>query len=165
MEATGLNGVKRSSTINSVTTGADPAVVAAQAAQGAAEAALAASEIAKITTMETKTELQILKTQIELILNEDTDKPIIQLFAFSIPKATITPSATVSYRLIATDNKDSELDYRYKVNEGIYSDWNVLTSENVMINLGVSSGLKEITIQVIDDSGNIATATATIFKI
>lgn len=156
-------GTMKYSSVVPFTPTADPAVAAAQAAQSAAEVAMIASEQAKTATQETKTEVQELRTQFTEFMQADTVKPEIHEFAYAIPKATITTSSVAPYTLIVTDNRAGLLQYRYKLNNGEYSEWVDLTSETVNIELG-SAGLKRITAQVKDQAGNIATKTATIFK-
>lgn len=162
VNATGINGVSLNSSITTVTTSADPAVAAAQAAQFAAEKAMLESIETKTMTSEIKTEVQKIKEMLNKG-QKDEIKPEIEVFEHAISKATITRQAVAPFALVATDNRSGILQYRYKINNGEYSEWVDLTSETVNIELG-SAGLKRITAQVKDQAGNIATKTATIFK-
>ena len=162
VNATGINGVSLNSSITTVTTSADPAVAAAQAAQFAAEKAMLESIETRTMTSEIKTEVQKIKEMLNKG-QKDEIKPEIEVFEHAISKATITRQAIAPFALVATDNRPGILQYRYKLNNGEYSEWADLTSETVNIELG-SAGLKRITAQVKDQAGNIATKTATIFK-
>lgn len=149
--------------IMSITTATDPAVAAARAAQGAAEASMIAAEQARTYAQDAKTGVETLQGEFSSYMNRDTKEPVIGAFTYAVPKATITSLQNAPYTLIATDN--NSLCYRYKINDGVFTEWTDYVNENINVNLGASNGIKLITVQVADTADNIATAQAYIFKL
>lgn len=136
----------------------DPAV----AAKLAAEAAEAAALNAVVKADEVKSSIDELNTK----LDADNTSPLISDFSYAIDKVRIVRNVTESFFIAVNDNKTplSQLQYRYKVNAGVYSEWTALSSSFININLGAASGFKQIILEVKDLAGNVAARKLGIFK-
>ncbi|MDX9872421.1 MAG: fibronectin type III domain-containing protein [Clostridia bacterium] len=156
-------GSEHYATILSITTATDPAVAAAQAAQSAAEASMIAAEQARTFAGDAKAGIEALQGEFSAFMHADATVPVIGIFSYAVPRATITSLQDAPYTLIATDN--NSLQYRYKINDGAFTAWKEYTDETISVNLGAAAGIKLVTVQVTDSGNNIATAAAYIFKI
>lgn len=132
----------------------DPAVAAKLAAESAE---------AKVIGMDTK--VTALDTKMNQLLNADTVVPTIVDFGYSINKATVTRTSINAFNLIVSDNKSTDLLYRYSVNSGTYTVWGVVAGSTVSIDLGTSIGVKKVIIQVKDEAGNVSSTMTSLFKI
>lgn len=142
------------------------------AAKLAAESAEAKAEIArattvaidtKITTMDTK--INNIDTKVNQIMAADTIVPTIVDFVYGIDKATVSRTSINTFSLIATDNKSSNLLYRYSINNGAYTAWGAVVGNTVSADLGASVGVKKVIIQVKDEAGNLSSAMTSLFKL
>lgn len=136
----------------------DPAIAARLAAQ--------AAETAALTAVVRADEVKNLVSELKTKLDTDNESPIISDFTYMIDKVRIVRNVTESFFITVNDNKTplSQLQYRYRVNSGVYSDWALLSSSFIDINLGVASGFKQIILEVRDLAGNVAARKLGIFK-
>lgn len=128
----------------------------------AAEAAFQAANEAKAIATETKETVQILAQDIsqnmyqlgQRLMNiEDIIKRMgansIQLSWDNNKTATTNSGEWLNISAVVTDTQ-----YRYRVNDGTYSEWNSF-SNRVYIELGSNPGYKNVNIQFGDEYGNL----------
>lgn len=99
----------------------------------------------------------------EFLVVVDPTPPVIQSLR-GLNGATATTSSSVTLEISATDNLPGQLQYQYQVNGGGWSSWAALSGNTINVS-GLASGANRITVNVKDQAGNVATASATIFKI
>lgn len=156
-------GAEHYAPILNITTSADPAVAAAQAARGAAEAAFTVGTQTKTSIDNLKEEFIQLKQEVQA----DVLPPTITAFCYSLPYVAVLRSDTGLFNISAHDNKTTQnnLRWRYKVNSGEYSEWDLLSGNSVAINVGGTCGDKAITLDVKDENENISTVITGIWRL
>ncbi len=105
--------------------------------------------------------------EIKDILERDVEPPVITRFSPIIDRVMLVRNNIEQFYVIARDNRtaNNELQYRYKVGTGVYSEWADLENQVVNLNLGSTNGYKQITLEVKDLAGNIALESMGVFKI
>ncbi|PKM85881.1 MAG: hypothetical protein CVU87_14105, partial [Firmicutes bacterium HGW-Firmicutes-12] len=138
--------------------GNEPAV----AAKLAAEAAEAKAEEVRIALGDVTNRV----SEIYNLLSIDTESPIITEFTYSIDKVRVVRNEIETFIVVAKDNitPADQLQYRYRINSGEYSSWTTLNNPFLPLNLEVSSGYKQILLEVQDLAANIAISRLGIFK-
>ncbi len=121
------------------------------------------AEAARIAAEEAKEAVNEIKD----ILERDVEPPVITRFSPIIDRVMVVRNNIEQFYVIARDNRtaNNELQYRYKVGAGVYSEWADLENQVVDLNLGTTNGYKQITLEVKDLAGNIALDSMGVFKI
>lgn len=97
-------------------------------------------------------------------LEQDDTAPIINIEWAN--RATITGAGSYTLRIAAEDNQSikPQLQMRYRVRNGPWSNWLATTNGTWIVSVGLVSGWNPVEIEVKDAAGNVRTITTGIFR-